>query len=117
MQVLKPTAVRAVVNSSVTALGKPMSSSTPTKLSATPNNSSPSSGLNHVTTGNFAAVAAANNNANNSANNNTKSTCKSHNATLYVESQFSIGVFSVQRLQEEIHVCVSALFLCLRYRF
>ncbi|KAK6625745.1 hypothetical protein RUM43_006044 [Polyplax serrata] len=80
-KVLKPTALRAVVNNSVTTLGKPVSSSTPTKFSATPNNSSPSSGLNHVPTGNFAAVAAANNN--NNINSNAKSTSHStENGTL-----------------------------------
>lgn len=53
-EVVKPTAVRA------TAVGKPVSSSTPVKMFPTPNNSSPSSGVNH---GNFAAVAAHNTSA------------------------------------------------------
>lgn len=75
-KVVKPTAVRAVANSNTvaTVMGKPISCSTPMKLFPTPNNSSPSSGLNHTGMGgNFAAVAAAPNPAPilvNTSNNN-----------------------------------------------
>lgn len=76
LKVVKPTAVRAVANSNTvaTVMGKPISCSTPMKLFPTPNNSSPSSGLNHTGMGgNFAAVAAAPNPAPvlvNTSNNN-----------------------------------------------
>ncbi|PNF24269.1 hypothetical protein B7P43_G15005 [Cryptotermes secundus] len=82
---VKPTAVRVSNNNSLisssncsqVALKPVLNSSTPSKpvsgslSQSTPNNSSPSSGLNNHVVGNFAAVAAANSQPNSTSSKNT----------------------------------------------